>query len=82
MSNFKPQFSIPRQNVPYWDKKKSDDYSFPTYRELKRNLVAIMKKHNVDEVCVSRSRRGSFGEWFEYWHRYGNVLVKGKEGWM
>jgi hypothetical protein len=42
-----------------------------------------MKEHNVTEVCVSRSKRGEWGEWFEYWNLHEDgTLSKGREGWM
>jgi hypothetical protein len=82
MSNFKPSFTIPKRHHDYWDKKPYHVFVFPTYRELKRKLVGIMKEHGVSEVCVSRSLRGEWGERFEYWHLHGDKLTKGKEGWM
>jgi hypothetical protein len=83
MSNFKPQFSI-SPNSDNWRMLdgKSKSFVFPTFRELKTKLKGIMKEYYVTEVCVSRSRRGEWGEWFEYWHLSGKKLRKGKEGWM
>lgn len=83
MSNFRPHFTISPNYSNYYmldDKPKS--FVFPTYRELKKQLKNIMKEYRVPEVCVSRSRRGEWGEWFEYWHLSGNKLIKGREGWM
>ena len=83
MSNFKPSFTIRKRNPDSWDKKPYHYFSFPTYRELKRKLVGIMQEHNVDEVCVSRSLRGEWGEFYEYWRLDSNgKLVMGKSGWM
>jgi len=42
-----------------------------------------MKEQGVTEVCVSRSKRGDWGEWFEYWYLHDDgSLSKGREGWM
>jgi len=86
MAQFRPQFSISRnqdnvhlfKDYPY---ESSKYFIFPTYRELKQKLVEIMKAYSVTEISVSRSRRGEWGEWFEYWHLHGDEVVKGKEGW-
>ena len=85
MAQFRPQFSIPYNydERHLFDKEwQSQYFVFPTYRELKKNLIPIMKQYGVTQVSVSRSRRGEWGEWFEYWHLHGNKLSKGKEGWM
>lgn len=85
MAQFRPQFSITRTqyNSHLFDYNEYHKYFvFPTYRELKQKMVSIMKEYKVDEICVSRSRRGEWGEWFEYWNRHGDKLVKGREGWM
>ncbi len=83
MSNFKPQFIIPKSKPDYWDKKPYYSFVFDTYRELKRKLAGIMKDYHVTEVSVSRSRRGEWGEWSERWYLQDDgKLVKGKEGWM
>jgi hypothetical protein len=84
MSNFKPSFTISADsdNKYMFDGKTYKDFVFPTYAELKSKLKGIMKEYRVSEVTVSRSRRGEWGEWFEYWHLSGNKLTKGKEGWM
>jgi len=85
MSNFKPQFTVKANsaNRHMLDSNKNyKSFVFPTYVELKKKLKGIMKEYKVDEVCVSRSRRGEWGELFEYWYLSGNKLTKGKEGWM
>jgi len=40
---------------------------FKTYRELKKNLKRVFEEYGVRELYVLRSRRGMWGEWFEYW---------------
>ena len=88
MAQFRPQFTIHRNesNGNFFNDgyhtHNSIILSFPTYRELKQKLVSTMKKYSVNEVTVSRSRRGEWGEWFENWSLHGEVLVIDKEGWM
>ena len=84
MPNFKPSFNVSanRHNEYMLDGKEYKSFVFPTYAELKSKLRSIMEKYNVHEVCVSRSRRGEWGEWFEYWRLSDGKLIKGKEGWM
>lgn len=55
--------------------------SRPTYRQLLRDLPALMKEYCLEEITIYRSRRGEWGEWFEYWHLHGSKITKGKEGW-
>ena len=83
MSNFKPQFTIsPDSSNYHLLDGKSKSFVYPTYAELKRKLLGVMEEYGVSEVCVSRSRRGEWGEWFEYWHTVNGKLRKGREGWM
>ena len=56
---------------------------YNSYRELKRDLKEICEK-NIDDdgVHVLRSKRGQWGEYFEYWKLDNNdkpTIVK--EGW-
>ncbi len=91
MANFKPQVTYMtneshrdynsdryRVNSPYVTKR------FNTYAELKKALKDYILHNHIgdDEVFVSRSRRGEWGEYFEKW-----VLVNGKpkitkQGWQ
>ena len=55
----------------------------PTFRQLKKDLPALMKEYGMDEATVFRSRRGEFGEWFQKF----SLTTKGKlytfnQGWM
>ena len=94
MANFKPQVSYISdeslrkwQNAGYWVKpapSKSETHRYDTYRELKKDI----KKHcerciEVEGVYVVRSRRGSWGEYFEYWKldNNGKPYID-REGWM
>lgn len=60
----------------------SKTFVFPTYRELRKHMPIIMKEYGVDEVSVTRSRRGEWGEWFENWELAGDNLINIGEGWM
>lgn len=84
MSNFKPSFTViaNSNNQHMLDGKTYKDFVYPTYAELKRKLLGVMEEYSVSEVCVSRSRRGEWGEWFEYWRTVNGKLRKGREGWM
>jgi hypothetical protein len=57
--------------------------SFSNYGEVKRNMKLLLQRSNNNEVRVSRSRRGQWGEWFEYWHTCskGKPVIF-KQGWM
>lgn len=55
---------------------------YSTYAELKKRIKDAVRNSDDGEVFVSRTRRGEWGEWYEYW-----TLRKGKpkidrEGWM
>jgi hypothetical protein len=91
MSNFKPQvtymtrdsqhdYNVDRYRVrsPYVTKR------FNTYAELKKALKDYILHNHIgdDEVCVSRSRRGEWGEWFEKWALVNNKPTIVKQGWM
>lgn len=77
MSNFKPSLFY-RSNksireaqynsskTPYVTK------SFKTYRELKKNLKEALLESFNNEVNISRSRRGEWGEWYETWSLVNN----------
>lgn len=55
---------------------------FKTYTELKRKLKELIQESPDGEVFVSRSRRGEWGEWFEYWSLSNGQPVITKQGWM
>ena len=62
--------------------ESQDTKEFKTYRELKKNLVDLLKASENEIVTVYRSRRGEWGEWFEKWGLLNDRPVKLKEGWM
>lgn len=55
---------------------------FPTYRNLKKNIRELIKSSPNNEVTVTRTRRGEWGEWFEIWELRNNKPVIRKQGWM
>lgn len=70
---------------------KPQTTSFSTYRELVRNMRLLLNRSIDNEVFVSRSKRGQWGEWFEYWRMsepefVGDKIVNKpyifKQGWM
>lgn len=76
---FKPFFDT----EPNREHPKSVFIERPTYRQLKKELPALMKEYGQDKVTVFRSRRGEWGEWFEKWELLpSGKLVKTNSGWM
>ena len=53
-----------------------------TYKELKRSLYGLLKESDSNQARVNRSRRGKWGEWFEYWSIIDDVPKITKQGWM
>jgi len=62
--------------------ESQDTKEFKTYRELKQNLVELLKASENEIVSVYRSRRGEWGEWWEKWGLLNDKPVLLKEGWM
>lgn len=56
--------------------------TFPTYRELRKNLVELLKASENETITVYRTRRGEWGEWFEKWELCNNKPVLLKQGWL
>ena len=45
--------------------------------------MKLLLKRSIDNsVFVSRSKRGEWGEWFEYWAMSNCKPVITKQGWM
>ena len=68
-----------------WNSNRSESHDtreFPSYRELKKNLVSLLEEDKENIVTVYRHRRGTWGEWFEKWGLLNGTPVKLKEGWM
>jgi len=68
-----------------WDSNQIESHdtrTFPTYTELKKNLVSLLNEDRENIVTVYRTRRGEWGEWFEKWGLLDGKPVKLKEGWL
>jgi hypothetical protein len=68
-----------------WDRNQIESHEtkeFPTYKELKKNLVDLLKASEEGIVTIYRTRRGEWGEWFEKWGLVDDKPVLLKEGWM
>lgn len=78
MANFKPEIRINLKNF------KAECTVYSTYRELMRNLIKHLSESYDNEVSISRSRRGEWGEWFENWKLDfdGKNATLIKQGWM
>ena len=72
ITQWKPQVHITGQKTT----------SFSTYREVVRNMKLLLQRSKDNEVFVSRSKRGEWGEWFEYWQMSGGKPMIFKQGWM
>jgi len=91
MAQFKPQ-------VTYMTSSSLHDYrmdrygvssphitkSFNTYAELKKALRDYILHNHIgkNEVFVTRSRRGEWGEWFEKWELINGKPTIIKKGWQ
>lgn len=87
MSNFKPQITVITQesNRDYYNRQGKSPYKtiqYKTYRELKKNLKNHLLENLEAQVCVSRSKRGEWGEWFENWKLINGKPEIVKQGWM
>jgi hypothetical protein len=72
LTQWKPQVTINNQTTV-----------FSNYAEVKKNMRFLLQRSNIHEVYVSRSRRGCWGEWFEYWgfdHSHKPIIKK--QGWL
>ena len=87
MANFKPQLLyMTNQSVDdYYAHRRNSKYireTYTTYVELKKDLPRVLAETNEAYISVYRSRRGTWGEWFEHW-----ALINGKpkiikQGWQ
>ena len=91
MGNFKPQVRYmtieSRHDYNYDRYRVTSPYitkSFKTYAELKKALKDYILHNHIGDyaVCVSRSRRGEWGEWFEKWELVNGKPTIVKQGWM
>ena len=87
MSNFKPQASFAtdesiRDYRNGFRKSREITNVYDTYAKLRRGMKAMLNASIDDMVYVSRSRRGEWGEWFEYWSLVNGKPKIIKQGWM
>ena len=57
-------------------------YTYPTYRILLSKIKQHLTESLDNEVRVYRSRRGEWGEWFEYWSLVNGKPKITKQGWQ
>lgn len=62
-------------------KIKNEMKQFDSYAELKSKLKEMIAESIDGEVYVVRSRKGEWGEWFEYWKIINGKPMITKEGW-
>jgi hypothetical protein len=73
----KPWASITISPVGY------EDIVYKDYTTLKKNLIKLINKSWDRTVCVTRTRRGEWGQWFERWVLNENGKpYKTKETWL
>lgn len=88
MANFKPQVTVITDETrreyanSYGKGNPYKRIQYKTYRELLKNIKKHLEENLEATVCVSRSRRGEWGEWTETWTLENGKPVKVKEGWM
>lgn len=89
MPNFKPSLTYKTEDsiLLYRMGNRKRDYvyeEYPTYKKVRSRVINCLKHENPidNEVSVSRSRRGEWGEWFETWALVGGKPKIIKQGWM
>jgi hypothetical protein len=75
--NWKPHLHVIEPN-----KDVRLGYTYPTYRILLTKIKQHLAESHVNEVRVYRSRRGEWGEWFEYWSLVNGKPKIIKQGWQ
>ncbi len=71
---------------PWGDVIVTEKY-FPTYREAQKSLKKILLRGGdehgkIHSICVTRFKRGEWGEWFERWELCDGKPQIIKQGWM
>lgn len=90
MSKFKPtvEYCDADSIHEYKNRRSHTPYKvvvYDTYAKLKKdikNIIIENNKYSNDEVFVTRSRRGQWGEWFERWDMVNGKVTVIKEGWQ
>lgn len=86
--NKKPQITVITQetNRDYHNninvKSPYKAIQYKTYRELRKNLMQHLLENLENQVAVSRTKRGEWGEWFENWKLIDGKPQIVKQGWM
>jgi hypothetical protein len=57
-------------------------YTYPTYRMLRSKIKQHLAESYDNQVRVYRTRRGTWGEWFEYWSLVNGKPKITKQGWQ
>jgi hypothetical protein len=65
-----------------FSKSPSKYVSYPTYRELVKNMTKHLKESIDGSISIHRQRRGEWGEWFEVWALDNGKAKIHKQGWM
>ncbi len=60
-----------KPSVTTWNDGRSQTTMYHTYDQIRKDIPKLLSEH--DQVEVTRSRRGEWGEWFERWE-----LIEGK----
>lgn len=88
MGNFKPQITIITEETrreyvnSYGKENPYKTIQYKTYRELKKNIKKHLQENIENVVCVSRSKRGEWGEFYENWKLIDNKPTIIKSGWQ
>ncbi len=87
MSRFRPQLttitdeSLREAACSYGKKSPYITISYPTYRELKKNIERHLREARELPISVYRSKRGEWGEWYELWSIVNGKPAIVEEGW-
>jgi len=75
---------MPRKPVAQLDshQKDGEQFSYPTYKDLRKDMKSLLNKSRNNAVSVYREKRGEWGEWFENWVMSNGKPRIQKEGWM
>lgn len=70
-----------RPQVTYTKRGERKSFRVKTYAEVKRQMKTYLAESD-GEVCVSRSRRAEWGEWFERWEMGETKPIIVKQTWL
>jgi hypothetical protein len=81
MANHMTQWK-PEASYDVFGQNKRHTIRFRTYQELQKEMKIMLGESKFNEVCVSRSRRGAWGEWYEKWQMRDGKPYKFSETWL